>query len=121
MRVQPGQLGGGGIRLLINDLFLRNARLPEVEAALDELWTRVAAATGARLSLFTLADSFTGRTAPLRPLFAGFADAVRRVPPSATTPSSPNSGTTRATAGLALGRSHPPDHGRARGGRRRDR
>ncbi|MGW5111943.1 SGNH/GDSL hydrolase family protein [Nocardia sp. NPDC004123] len=61
-----------------NDLFLRNARLPEVEAALDELCTRVAA-TGARLSLFTLADSFTGRMAPLRPLFAGFADAVRRV------------------------------------------
>ncbi|MFE3255368.1 SGNH/GDSL hydrolase family protein [Nocardia sp. NPDC059091] len=61
-----------------NDLFLRNARLPDVEAALDELCTRVAA-TGARLSLFTLADSFTGRMAPLRPLFAGFADAVRRV------------------------------------------
>ncbi|MFE2995272.1 SGNH/GDSL hydrolase family protein [Nocardia sp. NPDC059246] len=61
-----------------NDLFLRNARLSDVEAALDELCTRVAA-TGARLSLFTLADSFTGRMAPLRPLFAGFADAVRRV------------------------------------------
>ncbi|MGV9666597.1 SGNH/GDSL hydrolase family protein [Nocardia niigatensis] len=61
-----------------NDLFLREARLPDVEAALDDLCARVAA-TGARLSMFTLADSFTGRMAPLRPLFAGFADAVRRV------------------------------------------
>ena len=61
-----------------NDLFLREARLPDVEAALDDLCARVAA-TGARLSMFTLADSFTGRMAPLRPLFAGCADAVRRV------------------------------------------
>ncbi|GAB0106443.1 hypothetical protein JMUB6875_54280 [Nocardia sp. JMUB6875] len=61
-----------------NDLFLRDATLPDVEAALDDLCARVAA-TGARLSLFTLADSFTGRMAPLRPRFAEFAAAVRRV------------------------------------------
>ncbi|AYF75724.1 SGNH/GDSL hydrolase family protein [Nocardia yunnanensis] len=61
-----------------NDLLLRDAALPAVEAALDELCGRVAA-TGARLSLFTLTDSFTGRMAPLRPRFAEFADAVRRV------------------------------------------
>ncbi|MTE14230.1 SGNH/GDSL hydrolase family protein [Nocardia aurantiaca] len=61
-----------------NDLFLREANLTDVEAALDDLCARVAA-TGARLSLFTLADSFTGRMAPVRPLFAGFAEAVRRV------------------------------------------
>ncbi|BAW07441.1 SGNH/GDSL hydrolase family protein [Nocardia seriolae] len=61
-----------------NDLFLRDARLEQVEADLDDLCARVAA-TGARLSLFTLADSFTGRMAPLRPRFAGFAAAVRRV------------------------------------------
>ncbi|MFE3187917.1 SGNH/GDSL hydrolase family protein [Nocardia sp. NPDC059240] len=61
-----------------NDLFLRDATLAEVETALDDLCTRVAA-TGARLSLFTLADAFTGRMAPLRPRFAGFAESVRRV------------------------------------------
>ncbi|MEC3956253.1 SGNH/GDSL hydrolase family protein [Nocardia sp. CDC153] len=61
-----------------NDLFLRGANLADVEAELDDLCARVAT-TGARLSLFTLADCFTGRMQPLRPLFAGFAEAVRRV------------------------------------------
>ncbi|MCX4093917.1 SGNH/GDSL hydrolase family protein [Nocardia sp. alder85J] len=60
-----------------NDLFLRGVDPAKVEADLDDLCERVAA-TGARLSMFTLADAFTGRMAPLRPLFAGFAEAVRR-------------------------------------------
>ncbi|GAB4586437.1 SGNH/GDSL hydrolase family protein [Nocardia sp. IFM 10818] len=61
-----------------NDLFRKNADLALVERDLDELCLAVAA-TGARLSLFTLADSFTGALRPLRPLFAGFAESVRRV------------------------------------------
>ncbi|MFJ4653481.1 SGNH/GDSL hydrolase family protein [Nocardia sp. NPDC088792] len=61
-----------------NDLFLRGTDLATVESELDGLCDAVAA-TGARLSLFTLADSFTGQMAPLRPLFADFAEAVRRV------------------------------------------
>lgn len=62
-----------------NDLFVREASLDDVEAALDDLCGRVIADTGARLSMFTLADAFTGRMSRFRPLFAGFADAVRRV------------------------------------------
>ncbi|MVU82670.1 SGNH/GDSL hydrolase family protein [Nocardia sp. ET3-3] len=61
-----------------NDLFLRGASVPDVEAELDDLCTRLAA-TGAQLSMFTFADVFTGRMAPLRPLFTEFAQAVRRV------------------------------------------
>lgn len=61
-----------------NDLFLRGTDLATVESELNELCDAVAA-TGARLSLFTLADSFTGQMAPLRPLFADFNEAVRRV------------------------------------------
>ncbi|MBL1073766.1 SGNH/GDSL hydrolase family protein [Nocardia sp. 2] len=61
-----------------NDLFLRNAELAEVEHDLDELCAS-ATSTGARLSMFTLADAFTGRMTPLRPRFAAFADIVRRV------------------------------------------
>ncbi|MFI1916428.1 SGNH/GDSL hydrolase family protein [Nocardia sp. NPDC020380] len=61
-----------------NDLFLHGTDLATVEAELDALCDAVAA-TGAQLSLFTLADSFTGQMAPLRPLFADFNEAVRRV------------------------------------------
>lgn len=64
---------GGG-----NDLFQRGARMDTVERDLDDLCAELAA-TGARLSLFTLADAFTGKLRPLRPLFADYADTVRRV------------------------------------------
>nr|WP_067822547.1 SGNH/GDSL hydrolase family protein [Nocardia inohanensis] len=61
-----------------NDLFRRGANLASVERELDELCAR-AAGTGARLSMFTLADAFRGKLVPLRPLFEGFAGVVRRV------------------------------------------
>ncbi|WP_067538622.1 SGNH/GDSL hydrolase family protein [Nocardia crassostreae] len=61
-----------------NDLFRKNADLALVERDLDELCAAVAA-TGARLSLFTLADASTGPLLPLRPLFEAFTGSVRRV------------------------------------------
>lgn len=61
-----------------NDLFRRDADLASVERELDEL-CELAAATGARLSMFTLADALRGKFLPLRPLFEGFAQVVRRV------------------------------------------
>ncbi|MRH90146.1 SGNH/GDSL hydrolase family protein [Nocardia sp. SYP-A9097] len=61
-----------------NDLIRRDGDLIAVEKDLDALCDSVAA-TGARLSMFTLADAFTGPLRPLRPRFAGFADSVRRV------------------------------------------
>ncbi|MEU0542962.1 SGNH/GDSL hydrolase family protein [Nocardia sp. NPDC005978] len=67
------QVTGGG-----NDLFRRGTRMETVERELDELCTELAA-TGARLSLFTLADAFTGKLRPLRTVFAEYADVVRRV------------------------------------------
>ncbi|MGN0124549.1 SGNH/GDSL hydrolase family protein [Rhodococcus rhodochrous] len=61
-----------------NDLFLHNAGIGSVERDLDELCAAVTAG-GARLSMFTLADAFTGPMLPLRPRFVEFADVVRRV------------------------------------------
>ncbi|MEV6772025.1 SGNH/GDSL hydrolase family protein [Nocardia sp. NPDC051030] len=61
-----------------NDLFRRGADLATVEAELDELCS-AATETGARLALFTMADAFTGKMTPLQPLFAQFADSVRRI------------------------------------------
>ncbi|WP_433590311.1 SGNH/GDSL hydrolase family protein [Nocardia sp. CA-145437] len=61
-----------------NDLFLRDASPLTVEGDLDDLCASVAA-TGARLALFTLADAYVGRLAPLRPRFAEFARSVRRI------------------------------------------
>ncbi|MEU5841911.1 SGNH/GDSL hydrolase family protein [Rhodococcus sp. NPDC047139] len=61
-----------------NDLFLHDAGIVAVERGLDELCAAVTAG-GARLSMFTLADAFTGPFLPLRPRFAEFADVVRRV------------------------------------------
>lgn len=61
-----------------NDLFLNGADLRSVEDDLDELCTDLTA-DGARLSMFTLADAFTGPFLPLRPQFSAFADIVRRV------------------------------------------
>ncbi|WP_307188374.1 SGNH/GDSL hydrolase family protein [Nocardia acidivorans] len=61
-----------------NDLMRRDADIVAVERDLDALCERVAA-TGARLSMFTLADAFTGPLLPLRPRFAAFAESVRRV------------------------------------------
>lgn len=61
-----------------NDLFRRGADIAGVERDLDELCGALAA-TGARLSLFTLADAFKGKLEPLRPLFAAYAQRVRRV------------------------------------------
>ncbi|WP_327139659.1 SGNH/GDSL hydrolase family protein [Nocardia sp. NBC_01327] len=66
-------VNGGG-----NDLMRREADLGAVEQDLDQLCAE-ATATGARLALFTLADAFTGPLQPLRPRFAAFAEAVRRV------------------------------------------
>ncbi|MFF2550087.1 SGNH/GDSL hydrolase family protein [Nocardia sp. NPDC058058] len=61
-----------------NDLMRRDGDVEAVERDLDELCADIAA-TGARLSMFTLADAFTGPLRPLRPRFAGFAESVRRV------------------------------------------
>lgn len=61
-----------------NDLMRRDGDVGAVERDLDALCAE-AAATGARLSMFTLADAFTGPLRPLRPRFAGFAESVRRV------------------------------------------
>ena len=61
-----------------NDLFLHDADLLEVERGLDELCA-AATADGARLSMFTLADAFTGRLRPFRPRFVEYAAIVRRV------------------------------------------
>ncbi|WP_332909572.1 SGNH/GDSL hydrolase family protein [Nocardia yamanashiensis] len=61
-----------------NDLFRRDADLAQVERELDELCT-LAASTGARLSMFTLADALRGKFIAFRPLFEGFAELVRRV------------------------------------------
>ncbi|MCW4353982.1 SGNH/GDSL hydrolase family protein [Hoyosella sp. YIM 151337] len=59
-----------------NDLWLAGADLDTIEHRLDTLLTEVRA-DGAQLSLFTLADAFTGRLAPLRDQFAAFNDLVR--------------------------------------------
>ncbi|WP_244975896.1 SGNH/GDSL hydrolase family protein [Nocardia huaxiensis] len=61
-----------------NDLFRRDVDLGQVERDLDELCT-AATATGARLSMFTLADAATGPLVSMRPRLAAFADIVRRV------------------------------------------
>ncbi|WP_020104869.1 SGNH/GDSL hydrolase family protein [Nocardia sp. 348MFTsu5.1] len=61
-----------------NDLFLHDTDLVSVERDLDDLCAAVAA-DGAQLSMFTLADAFTGHLRPLRPTFMAFADIVRRV------------------------------------------
>ena len=61
-----------------NDLFLHDADLGTVERDLDDLCA-AAAANGAQLSMFTLADAFTGPLLSLRPTFIAFADIVRRV------------------------------------------
>ncbi|WP_306361915.1 SGNH/GDSL hydrolase family protein [Nocardia sp. CC227C] len=61
-----------------NDLFRPDADPATMESDLDELCAALAA-TGARLSLFTLADAFTGRLRPLRPRFAAFTEITRRV------------------------------------------
>lgn len=61
-----------------NDLFLHDAEPLSVERDLEALCATVAA-SGARLSMFTLADAFTGRLRSLRPRFIAFAGIVRRV------------------------------------------
>lgn len=60
-----------------NDLLYRSD-LADVERDLDSLCA-VLAASGAQLSLFTLADAFTDRLSRFRPTFAAYADIVRRV------------------------------------------
>ncbi|MEO9326429.1 SGNH/GDSL hydrolase family protein [Gordonia aurantiaca] len=60
-----------------NDL-LSGADLDDVEHDLDTLCA-VLAASGAQLSMFTLADAFTDRLVRFRPTFAAYADIVRRV------------------------------------------
>lgn len=61
-----------------NDLFLFDADPRSVERDLEELCTTIAT-SGAQLSMFTLADAFTGRLRALRPRFIAFAEVVRRV------------------------------------------
>ncbi|MGV9711630.1 SGNH/GDSL hydrolase family protein [Gordonia sp. NPDC003424] len=60
-----------------NDVFL-GADMDTVEHDLDALCTAVVA-TGATVSMFTLADAFTGKFASFRPRFDEFAGIVRRV------------------------------------------
>lgn len=61
-----------------NDLFAPDADLATVEQNLDDLCAALTA-SGAQLSLFTLADAFTDRLRSLRPRFVAFADITRRV------------------------------------------
>ncbi|MCP9618668.1 SGNH/GDSL hydrolase family protein [Nocardia otitidiscaviarum] len=61
-----------------NDLLQPDADLARVERDLDELCAALTA-TGARLSLFTFADAFTGHMRVLRPRFVAFAETIRRI------------------------------------------
>lgn len=61
-----------------NDLFTSRPDLQTLEDDLDHLCAALTS-EGAQLSMFTLADAFTGRFRDFRSRFAAFAEIVRRV------------------------------------------